>query len=230
MMIATLKLVERYPDPLRQGFEEYLSGLYDANATIGRLEKVSFFPQINIHAEEITIHNKSNAALIKIDIQSFKVSAPFLSIFLNTGFLNNLSIQGLNAVEGAILPRSFEIKEVNIVKKEGPEQYGAFIIGGGTYDKEPMTFEAQLKEKKNGYRLEDQIPFSLKLGNAKLNAQIQSKGGNIKMLNSTLVLDNTSSNSKDYIIFENNKFNEENPLYCLLSKESQLECEKYLTE
>ena len=46
IMLVALKVVERYPIPLRQGFEQYLSNVTGTNATISELEEIKFFPNI----------------------------------------------------------------------------------------------------------------------------------------------------------------------------------------
>ena len=153
MMIASLKLVERYPDPLREGFQDYLSRAYDTNATIGRLEKISFFPMINVHATDITMHNKSNAAVIDMKIESITLRSPFWSMLLHAGRVNKLKIKGLKSNSGFIMPQSVQIDNLDIIDREGPEQYGSFIVASGLYNGQKMTFEAEIKKLKSSYKI-----------------------------------------------------------------------------
>ena len=100
MMIGSLKLVERYPEPLRDGIEEFLSKNSDTNATIGVLERVKFFPNIEIYLRDVTMHNTQNAAVVNIALESAKISAPFWSMFFGGSQLNNISITNLKLKTG----------------------------------------------------------------------------------------------------------------------------------
>lgn len=230
MIIATLKMVERYPGPLREGFEEYLSSSYNSNATIGRLEKVKFFPTVDIHAENITMHQQSNAAIIQMEIQSFKVKAPFWSLFFNTGHIYDLDIQNLKANEGFILPKNFSIKKLSTLKREGPDQYGAFLIAGGTYNNQPAMLEAELESTNKGYKISSTIPYSLTLSNASLNGEIEKQHDVTRTLNTVLSIQAQSSEAKDYAVFKDNKFLTDNPLYCLLNADNLKGCGIYIDQ
>jgi hypothetical protein len=164
MMIVSLKLVERYPDPLREGFQQYLSAAYNTNATIGKLEKITFFPTINVHATNVTMHNKSNAAKIDMEVKSTIISAPFWSMLLHAGRIKTLQVKGLQATAGSLLPYDLEIYDLNIIDKEGPEQYGSFIVAEGSYHGQKMTFEAEIQKLKSNYKISRDTPFSLKIG------------------------------------------------------------------
>ena len=228
MVIISLKLVTRYPDPLREGFEEYLSGAYHTKATIGKLEKVSFFPNVIIHATDVTMHNKSNVAMIDLSVKSFSFQVPLSAMLLQSGRIDKLEVKGLKSSSDFILPRSFNIDEMGIIDREGPDQYGSFIIAKGKYDDQPMVFEAEVKKLKNGYKVGKNIPFSLKIGRIEINAQIEKKSQSVKLKNTVFSVGNKSSEAQNYILFESNEFNENNPLYCILKKADVNECKIYL--
>ncbi len=153
MMIVSLKMVERFPDPLREGFQQYLSQAYNTNATIGQLEKIAFFPKIDVRASDITMHNNANAALIDMEIKSIAIQSPFWSMIFNTGHLNRLMVEGLKANAGFILPHAIEINKLDIIDKEGPDQYGSFVVAEGSYNNQEMNFEAEIKKIKSGYKI-----------------------------------------------------------------------------
>lgn len=228
LMILTLKLVERYPDPLREGFQEYLSNTYGTNATIGKLEKIQFFPVVNVHATNVTMHNRSNAALVEMSIESFKVSAPFWSLFLNTGRLYELEIKGLLANKGFILPKEIKVEALEIINRDGPNQYGAFLIANGTYDNQKISFEAELHKKENGYSIPKKIPYALGLGQTEVTGQIFRKGQNIQTLNTVLSVGDKNSEARDYDVFQDSAFATDNPLYCILNANNLKNCEEYL--
>ncbi len=228
LMILTLKLVERYPDPLREGFQEYLSNTYGTNATIGKLEEIQFFPIVNVHATNVTMHNKSNAALVEMSVESFKVSAPFWSLFLNTGRLYGLEIRGLLANEGFILPKEIRAEAVEIFNRDGHNQYGAFLIASGTYDNQKMAFEAELDKKENGYSIPKKIPYALGLGKTEVTGQVFRKGQNVQTLNTVLSVGGQNSEVHDYDVSKRGSFSTDNPLYCVLNADNLKNCEEYL--
>jgi hypothetical protein len=230
LMIASLKLVERYPDPLREGFQDYLSGAYNTNATIGKLDRIAFFPMIDVQATDITMHNKSNAAIIDMELKSLSIRSPFWSMLLHANRINKLSIKGLKASSGIILPQSIQIDNLDIIDQEGPEQYGSFIVAEGLYNGQKMIFEAEIQKLKSSYKIGKEIPFSLNIGNVELSALFYKRHNILKIKNTILSFGGESSNAQDYILFDNKKINEDNPLHCLAHSDNIDECKIYLTQ
>lgn len=230
MMVGSLKLVERYPDPIREGFQQYLSTAYQTNATIGVLDKITFFPALDLRASNITMHNNANAAQIDMAIKSIEINAPFWSLFFKTGRIDKIKIEGLQASAGFSLPHEMKIDILEIIDKSGPEQYGSFLIASGTYNNQKMTFEAEIKKLKTGYKLNKTTPFSLSIGKAQLNAQIQKNSTSVLLNNVVYAVGNKTSTARDYILFDDKVFKEDNPLHCLLHSDDVAECKVYLKE
>lgn len=230
MIIGTLKLVERYPDPLRQGFEDYLSRTYNTNATIGKLEHIEFFPLVNVHATNITMHQKSNAAVVQMDVESFKISAPFWSLFMNSGRLYGLEIKNLKSSEGFLLPKAMHLEKLTIENRDGPEQYGAFLIGSGAYNGQKSDLEADVEKKQTGYKIPSNIPYSLQIATVNLNGQIDRKGSRTQTLNTVLSMGSKTSTAQDYEVYKDGEFVSDNPLYCVLNADNLKTCDSYIQE
>lgn len=228
LLIVTLKLVERYPDPLREGFEEYLSNSYKTNATIGKLETIKFFPVVDIQAENITMHQRSNVAIVQMDIESFKIKAPFWSLFFNTGHIYDLEINNLKANEDFLLPKSFVIENLKMEKRQGPNQYGAFLIAEGLYNAKIISLEAELESAKKGYKISSAIPYALSFSNASLSGEIKTERAATRSLNTVLSFENQTSDAQAFDVFKDNQFLSHNPLYCLLNTDNLKDCKKYL--
>lgn len=230
VFILSLKLVEGYPDPLRQGFEDYLSKAYHTSATIEHLDKATFFPVLDIQISDITMHSLSNAAKIDMGMKSVILQAPFWSMFYNTGQLYALKIDKLETQAGFLLAHAINLENIEIIDREGPEQYGAFLVSSGTYNDLPLNFEAKLKKLNKGYKIDQTIPFYLKIGPMELNAQTGISGGKTMMDNATLTYNSKISVAKDYILFEDQQFTQDNPLYCMIHATDIKECSAYITE
>lgn len=230
VMIAALKLVERYPDPLREGFEQYLSQGTRTNATIGKLDKFAFFPNIDIRLREITFHNRNNAAEIDLTIEYAEVSAPLWSIFTGNNRLKNLDIQKFDAKENVVTPQALYIAKAGIVNKTGPEQYGSFITAEGTYNKRKMFFEAEVEKKGADYYVPKAVSFTLSLGSAALDATLDKGLLDVKLKNTVFTLAGKKSEAKDYILVKSGEYNKNNPLTCLYEKADIQDCKIYLED
>ena len=227
LMVITLKIVERYPEPLRQGFEQYLSIAYQTNASIGSLDTAKFFPNIHLHAQDVTMHNQSNAAKIEMEVKSFEIKSPFWSVFIGGTRLDGLSVQSLSADAGFISPQRLVVDDLSIVTKDGPEQYGSFLIANGAYNDQKMVFETELDRVENGYKVKKEIPFSLRMGSAEINAQIQQKRGKVLLKNAVYTDRKNTTEAMNYIVMEDNIFQEDNPLGCMVTKVSAQNCNNY---
>ncbi len=229
ILIASLKLVERYPDPLRQGFEEYLSKATNRNALIGTLEEIKFFPNFVIDARNITIHNRQNAAVIDLEIEKINMKSPFSSMFLNSRKINNLVLENLHANAGMFGPKEMKISSASIVDKKGPDQYGSFLFAEGEHGGKTAYFEAELKVGTYSYSVPSNVPFSLQIGEYALNATLNKNFTNVTLDNVVFSKGDQSSEAKKYIFVEDKKYQQDNPLVCLWVEENLKNCDKYLS-
>lgn len=228
IMIGALKLVERYPDPLREGFEEYLSQSSHTNATIGELEDIKFFPDVTINLRELTMHNRSNAAIIDLRVEEAKISAPFWSMLFGGSRLNSLNIKGLEAVEEQLTPLSLKLDSVSIEDREGPDQYGSFLIAVGQYGSQKMNLEAEIKKKGKGYKIPKLVPFSLQVGSVSLSASLDKRFASVVLSNVVYQRAGKISEVQEYILVDSSEYNKDNPLSCLFENGDTNICNIYL--
>lgn len=229
VLIGALKLVEGYPNPLRQGFEEYLSKASGRNATIGKLEEIKFFPNFIIQARDITIHNSLNAAIVDLEIEKITMSTPFWSLFINSKTINSFSIKNLRANEDMLTGKAIEVSSLEIVTKDGPDQFGSFLIAEGKVGKEKANFETKLEVGKYNYRMPSPFSFSLRVGQYEVNATLQNDFKRQTLQNAVFSKGDKVSEARQYILFHKKEFNKDNPLTCILNQKNMSDCDKYLT-
>ncbi len=230
LMIIALKLVERYPDPLREGFEEYLSGVSGANATIGHVEKIAFFPNVDISLRDLTMHNKSNAAIIDMQVESAHISTPFWSMLIGGSRLNDIEITNLIAGEGQMTPLSVKLDSIRIEDKDGPDQYGSFFVVSGLYGGQKLLFEAEIEKLKKGYHIPKNVSFSLEIGQSSLSAILMKGFSSLRLGTTVFFRKGKQSVAKEYNLIESKEYNKDNPLSCLFYNGDAQECDIYLEE
>jgi len=228
VMIVALKLVERHPDPLRDGFEEYLSKSSGTNATIGELEDIKFFPNVVVNLNDLTMHNANNAAVIDLSVKTAEVSAPFWSMLFGGSRINILDITKLEAVAGQLSPLEIKVENIQIEDRNGPDQYGSFIISNGTYGGKKMSFEAEIESKNKGYKIPKMIPFSLSVGKSSLNATLDKRLTTVALINAVFTHDKKSSEAQEYILVESGEYKKDNPLSCMFDNADSNICNSYI--
>lgn len=228
VMIGALKLVERYPIPLTQGFEQYLSKATGTSATIGKLKNIRFFPSFDIHIEYLTMHNYNNAAVVDLDVDSVVISAPFLSMLFSGNKLNTLSIKNLTSKAGLITPLDIEITTADIFDKSGPEQYGSFFMVEGMYNNKKLSMQAEVSKKGRSYYIPSEIPFSLTVGDTVLNAQLDKGFTQVFLRNVVFSKGQKTSIAADYPLVQSREYNKDNPLMCVLENGDSPLCDIYL--
>lgn len=228
LLIITLKLVERYPEPLRQGFEQYISNGYQTNATIGKLEKVTFFPKMDVQMKDITMHNSSNAALVDMEIKSVSLSAPFWSVMTSMGKFYKIEIKNLSATREMISPKPIEISSVYVTDRNGPEQYGSFLVGEGTYDGKNMRFEVELNKNKDLYSFPKQVSFFVEVDQMTFNATLYRKLRSVTLENASFAIHDQKINDQNYELMQSREIQNDNPLMCMINHADAQKCSEYL--
>lgn len=229
VLIGALKLVERYPEPLRQGFEEYISTITNRNATIGKLEEIKFFPNFIMVANNITVHNASNAAVIDLEIENIKINTPFSSVFFSANKINDFSLTNLKAKKDMFGPKEVVINSAKIINKTGADQIGNFIVAEGLYGSDQAHLEIKLDVNKYNYSIPNNVQFSIRIGEYEVNGALQKNFSSVTMQNVVLSKGDQSNKSKEYLVVEDNKYSTDNPVSCILLSENLNDCDKYLT-
>ncbi len=228
VFIVALLIVEKYPDPLRQGFEQYLTRATGRNATIGVLEEIKFFPNFIFHANNITAHNRANAAEIDLEIEELKINAPFSSVFFGRRKINDFTLTNLTAQKGMFGPKAVQIDTANIVVREEGDNPGSFIISQGQYGEDTLYFEGKLKAGKYHYQIPINIPFLIKIGTYELRAKFKRGFTEVVLENMDFRIGEQKSAIQDYILSKDKGYNLDNPLTCILTAENLEQCNKYL--
>lgn len=228
VMIGALKLVERYPVPLTQGFEEYLSKTTGTSASIGKLERIKFFPNFDIHIQDLTMHNYDNAAIVDLDVDTVKISSPFFTMLFSGNKLNGFLIENLTSKAGLITPLDLKINTASLVDKNGPDQYGSFFSANGQYGGKDLFFEAEVQKKGRSYFIPAKIPFSIRVGGSALNAELDKGFTEVHLRNAVFSKGEKTSSADDYPLVKMREYNKNNPLMCLLENGDAPNCDIYL--
>ena len=230
LMAGSLKLVEKYPVPMKEGFEKFLSEKTRTNATIGNLDKIKFIPDFEVTMRNLTMHNPENAGVIDLEINEFNLKSPAWSVFLNGKRISHLDISGFKAKENIVSPHALDIKSMKIEDRQGPEQYGSFLVATGKYAKHNMKFEASLEKVKNNYIISNEIPFSLELDDYEVTGTYNKKFSGIWMERTLFSKKKKSSVPQDYLLMKSGEYNKDNPLICMIDNKDLSVCNKYLEE
>ena len=228
VLIGALKMVERHPNPLRQGFEQYLSRVTGGNAIIGSLEEIKFFPNFIVHAKNITVHNRQNAAIVDLKVEEFYISSPFSSVFFNSKKINKFFIKNLKANKGVFGVKDLYISSAEIITKKGPDQFGSFLVFDGTIGGEDSYFEMEIDAGKYSYKIPSSILFSLRIGKYEVNATFKQGFRSTMLTNTVFVKNNKMSDAHKYMLVHKKEFNIDNPLTCILNQNNLKKCDKYL--
>jgi hypothetical protein len=228
IMAGSLKLVEKYPVPLKEGFEKFLSEKTKTNATIGTLEKITFIPSFDVQMRNLTMHNRDNAGVIDLEIKEINFEAPAWSIFLNGKRITRLEALNIKANADILAPHLLEITSMKIEDRNGPEQYGSFLVATGKYAGHKMDFEAAIEKSGNNYKITNQIPFNLQLDNYAVTGTYQKKFSGVWMNEAVFSKGNSQSETQDYLLMKSGDYNRDNPLACLVDNKELNVCDKYL--
>jgi len=232
VMLVALKVVERYPVPLRQGFEQYLSNVTGTNATISELEEIKFFPHIVFKAKDLTFHNRANAARIDLEIEEINYEAPFFSAFMKTGKFNDFSLRNLTSLAGYISPKAIVIETIDIVNEgegnEGEEnKRESFILAKGKVGEELVQVKLDIEAQKYNYKLPNNIKFSLTVGEYSADTVLKRNLTSVTFDDLVFSKGESTAPAQQYFLFEKGEYKNDNPLYCLVMVEDLNECDKY---
>jgi hypothetical protein len=233
VLILALKVVERYPLPLKEGFEKYLSESTGTNATIGYLEKIKLFPDFNIHMRELTLHKKHNAAEIALQADNVHIIIPLKNILIGGNTIKKLHFENFRSDGGLIFPQNTVITKADIVERQGlgyPPQYGYFIVAQGTYANSPFSMEAQIDKKGDKYIVPKQTSFNLQIGDLSLDAVLDKGLTSVNLENAVLARGNETGSARSYDLVESNQYTQDNPLSCMIRLGDSAECDIYINQ
>ncbi len=178
LSIGTLKLLERQPELLREGIENYLSEITALSARVEQTGHIKFYPSFDMSLSRISFYDISDPDFFPMTIELMEIKMPFLSILLNARNFESVNVQGLKAKPGIIFPKALEVKEAGIID-DGilPPQ----IHVKGKYDDADLDIHIGLeREKKTAeqslYKIAKETAFSIKIGKISLDGTFAEKG------------------------------------------------------
>lgn len=236
-MILSLKAMERFPVPLKEGFEGYFSEISGRTASITSLDKLMFFPELYIHMKDINFSNSDNAALVDMHIESAKIHIPFLSIFIGGRNIYDLEINNLHANEGIITPYQIDIEKLDIVDITNNSNEGRFNITGN-YAGKDLVMNVDLIRKKTllgniVYKIPKNTSINLKIGDVSFNTNFINEGVDIWFRNGVLSYNNDNYTIKDSPFVKNREINKDNIMTCLFEhdyKHNDEICDEYINK
>jgi hypothetical protein len=108
--ILLLKWVERSPEQLKVGFESYLTQQTGYPADIGRLDHVTFFPNMAIDMADVRFWALDNPDRTMIAIERAQLRMPLWSVLLGSPRFSLLSLERMTVDQGVtnIAPMSLD--------------------------------------------------------------------------------------------------------------------------
>jgi len=197
LLIISMKMVVRHPESLRVGLEDYFSKATNTRASINVIDKIVFYPQMDIRISDLSLHANSNAAKVYLKADHLEVSSPFWSLITPVKRLDHLLMTGLSFEEGFVVDHPMYIERLEIVEKDGPDQHGAFIEGVGTYDGQEMTLDVAIEKVKGRYKLPNEMPFSLVIGDVSVSATFVRNFAEQYLNNTVLKISDKQSDAKE---------------------------------
>lgn len=231
VLILALKIVERYPEPLREGFEKYLSESTGTNATIGQLLTIKLFPDFNIHINDLTLHKRQNAAETVMEGDNIHIIIPLKNILFGGNTIKKLQFENFRAESGVIFPQDLFVAQSALVDRQGesePPQYGHFLVANGTYAGSPFAIEAKIDKKGKSYIIPKQTSFVLNIGDLSLNAVLDKGLTQVRLENAVLSRGAQTGNVQSYDLVKSRQYIKDNPLSCIILLGDSAECDIYI--
>jgi hypothetical protein len=225
ILAGALKMVERHPDPLREGFEQYLSDATNTNAKIGVLNKISFIPNFNIDLTNLTLHSRSNAAITKMEAEQIKLILPLSALLLNSGKLKNVEILNMRMSSGLFTPKELNIDHAYITENPTTAPY---FQASGTYNDKDLEFKAKIEKHKGHYRVPKEVEFTLQIGAMTLEAFLDKGLTQVDLTKTVYSNDGKVSTPQDYPLIRSKEYIKDNPLSCMIENADEATCNSYL--
>lgn len=221
-MILSFKVLERFPEPLKQGIADYftINTLYVAE--IETLDRINLFPSLYVGISNMILRDKDNVALIAMEMEKAKIHVPFIAKFTHAREVYDLGIVDLEADAGVITPQSLHIETLSFVDTLEPNPKRAELIIAGSYAGQPMRFVADVRKKKTifgntVYKFEDIMPFTFEIGEVSLKGDFVYLYDKMAIQNAVISMADNQYELKDSFIVLNQKLIKDNSVYCLLN-------------
>ncbi|MAZ76679.1 MAG: hypothetical protein CMH31_05190 [Micavibrio sp.] len=234
-MILSLKAVERFPQPLKEGIQGYLEIVLGQRTSITKLEKITFFPDIYIQMKDLVFSDSTNVALTNMTIGEVKAHIPFLNTFTAKRNIYDFEIHKLDALAGVITPHKIIIDVLDIVPLSEDDEKGK-LFAIGKYAEQPLSMNVRVDHKKTlfgktAYRVPKHTKFSLTVGDVTLNTDLINDGKDVWFRNGTLEANGITQPIKDSSLIRDKAMYDTNIVACLLEhdyKNTAKICDNYM--
>lgn len=222
-MILSLKSMERFPGPLKEGFENYFSTLSGQQASIGTLKKSQFFPSLYIEIEDLLLSDAHNVALQSLSVQNVKVQIPFVSMFIGGRDFYDVEMNAVESKAGVLTDQSLSIEVLDIIDDTASSNK-AMISANGTYADRPMSLEVDLERSKTlfgsiVYRIPKEGHIRVSIGDVALKSRVVTKGADMLLQDGMLEVQGKSKVLRDSSLVQNRAFHKDNIISCLLAQD-----------
>lgn len=236
-MILSLKVVERFPQPLKEGVEGYFQSASGHSVSITELEEITFFPEILIQMREIVFSDNVNIAQTNMTIESAKAHIPFLNMFTGGRRIYDFEVRNLNAKADVITPQEIMIEFLDIASKPEDEEVGVLVISG-YYANQPLLMNVMLDRKKTifgrtVYKVPQNTKIELIIADVYLKTDFVNEPTGIWFRNGLLTRNAVESPIKDSALIKGQVSQDDNIISCLLVsdyKNIDEICETYINE
>ncbi|NCO04143.1 MAG: hypothetical protein GW903_08135 [Alphaproteobacteria bacterium] len=235
-MILSFKILERFPEPLKQGIAEYFTLNTPYVAEIETLDRINFFPSLYVGISNMILREKDNVAITHLEMEKAKIHVPFLTKFTHAREVYDLGIIGLKADAGIMTPQAIEIETLGFVDSLDQGSSLSNLIIAGSYAEQPMRFTADVTKKKTlfgnkVYKFENVMPFTFDIAGVSLSGNFVYLYDKMAIQNAVISVADNQFNLKDSFIVENQQLVTDNPIYCLLGHDFKAEttlCTQYI--
>lgn len=236
-MILSLKVVERFPQPLKEGFENYFASLSGRAVSVTELQKITFFPSLNIQMRDIVFSDAQNVAITAMTIEKVKTHIPFLNMFFGGRYIYDFEIRHLNAKAEVLTPQEIQIDVLDIIPVLENEEQGVLVVSG-LYSQQPLSAQIILERKKTlfghvVYKIPQSTTMELMIGEVTLKTGFVNENNEIWLRDGELSIGEETVLIKDSALAQRQRLQEDNIMTCLLDhdyKNIDEICETYIKD
>ncbi|MCB1562438.1 MAG: hypothetical protein KDJ75_02595 [Alphaproteobacteria bacterium] len=186
---------------LKGAIEDFLSDATGYKAEIETLNRMTFFPNISVDVEKVTLRNLETASLA-VSVDKARISFGFFDVAFSTGKIRLLDIRGVSAAPGALMDQPVSVEYFSILKDGSAESAKPFLGGKGMIGASAFDFRIGAQESGSVYNpkyaLAKDEPFQASLGPLSATATLKRPGsGDFLFENFELVRAGTPFTSGD---------------------------------
>ncbi len=168
-------------DMLRDSVEKFVSDAFGKRpAQIGVLHKMSFFPSVGVHAQNIKVYSKpeEEGGYPVIKIGNLEAFMGFWSVATSNPTFKKLAIENVNVIKGMFVPEEFSMKHIFV--DHIPGEKTAMLTGEGRVGVHDWSFNAKLNAYNTfagkRYGFDEVTPFTLKIADMEIQGNFSKSG------------------------------------------------------